>query len=382
MTAIIHSLFYTTFFYIAGICAQHIHRQLLFLFLITAVIALLIFISIKNKKSSKQTLILSGFFFAAFILGLVRTHQQSHQEDSFFSTLSKTPVHVRATVTDMSTADHPRFSKVITLELHSFSLAGNNQSDWKSIQSKIRIYTNKRPRFDVGDLIELCDMEFKPIEKHSFATYLQKEGIATTLFISHLDYTLIHKPTFSIRRSIFKLKEKIFYSLRKKMSARSFQLFGSLFLGNKHAAPLKKNEQIKLHFNTWGVTHYLARSGLHLVLFIFLWNLLLSLIPIRYSFKQILLVALTALYFLLSWTSLPFIRALMTFILYRMCILSRVAPDFLYLLSLTCFILLLINPVQCLFLDFQLSFGLTAALSLFAHIKTHLRLQQHKTVAV
>ncbi len=63
-------------------------------------------------------------------------------------------------------------------------------------------------------------------------------------------------------------------------------------------------------------------------------------------------------------------RALYTFILYKICILHKRPSHLVYLLSLVCFFVLLDNPMQLFFLDFQLSFTLTFALAWFNQISS------------
>jgi competence protein ComEC len=146
-------------------------------------------------------------------------------------------------------------------------------------------------------------------------------------------------------------------------------LFSTIFLGNKDGVKKRLNNE-KIFFKLWGISHYLARSGLHLVVFLALLELLLRLIPITFVLKQIISLCIAMIYFLLSWSSLSFMRAFLTFIMYKICLLLGLSSNFLHLVILTCFITLLYNPAHLFFLDFQLSFGLTFALAWFNHIQS------------
>jgi hypothetical protein len=53
------------------------------------------------------------------------------------------------------------------------------------------------------------------------------------------------------------------------MNTNTFALFSSLFLGNRTAIKQDLEEQKPL-FKVWGISHFLARSGLHLLIFIML----------------------------------------------------------------------------------------------------------------
>ena len=70
-------------------------------------------------------------------------------------------------------------------------------------------------------------------------------------------------------------------------------------------------------------------------------------------------MSLSILYFILSWPSISFIRAFLIFLFTKYCNLHRHPTHFMHILLLTCCIVLLINPLQLFFLDFQLSFFLT-----------------------
>ena len=123
-----------------------------------------------------------------------------------------------------------------------------------------------------------------------------------------------------------------------------------------------KTQSNKEIFKWWGLSHYLARSGLHLVIIASIWFILLSIFKVPYLLKNLISAVFIISYHLLTWPSIPFIRSIIVFILYKLCIFFDLQINSLHLLNLTCFIILLFNPFQLFFLDFQLSFGLTYAL--------------------
>ena len=145
-------------------------------------------------------------------------------------------------------------------------------------------------------------------------------------------------------------------------------MFSSIFFGNKHN---KKYffEKSKNQFKCWGILHFIARSGLHLMLFIFLWQLLFRLIPIPFAYKQWILIIFGIVYFFLSWASISFLRALFIFFAYKISPFFNTRVNLLHFLSLTALFMLINNPVLLFFLDFQLSFGLTFALVLFGQLQ-------------
>ncbi|MFC1845655.1 ComEC/Rec2 family competence protein [Candidatus Dependentiae bacterium] len=121
----------------------------------------------------------------------------------------------------------------------------------------------------------------------------------------------------------------------------------------------------------------MARSGLHLVIFMFLWGIIFSFIPLPFTYKQLALIGLGLFYCLLSWTSISFIRAISIFLLYKISPLLHKQGQLLHLLTIICLVTLIWNPAQLLFLDFQLSFGLTLALAWFGQIKLQRKFLQN-----
>ena len=204
-------------------------------------------------------------------------------------------------------------------------------------------------------------MSDKPI----FADYLLKEDALSSLFIDQQNsYTLQSRPTWSFNRWLWTKKMNLYHACKQKLSYTTFTYFSLIFLGNKYFA---KYDSLRALFNQWGLAHFLARSGLHIVLFIFMWTFLLNLMPLPLQWKRIILICCCFCYCMLSWISISFIRAFFVFILTQLGALLARPTHFLHLLTLTCLLILLFNPIQLFFLDFQLTFGLTFTLALLAH---------------
>ena len=130
------------------------------------------------------------------------------------------------------------------------------------------------------------------------------------------------------------------------------------------------SDELNDQFKTWGLSHLLARSGLHLAVFVMIWQRLLSAIPFPFMFKQLFMTILCLVYFILSWSSIPFVRALALFLLYKKCLLFKIPFHFLHNLSLVTFFFLVLCPINLFFLDFQLTFILTAALAWFNQLQS------------
>jgi competence protein ComEC len=141
-------------------------------------------------------------------------------------------------------------------------------------------------------------------------------------------------------------------------------------LGNKNIEK-KPLEEYKKHFNVWGISHHLARSGLHLLLLIIVFQVVLSALSVSFFMRQFILLGIVLLYSALSWSSVSYMRAFITFIFYTCCNLLKMPVKLLPIIALVTIIVLVFNPAQLFFLDFQLSFGLTFALGWLNHLKNN-----------
>ncbi|HXW85925.1 MAG TPA: ComEC/Rec2 family competence protein, partial [Candidatus Bathyarchaeia archaeon] len=207
-----------------------------------------------------------------------------------------------------------------------------------------------------GDLITLSSVHFKKPISVSFYQYLMKENIYATVFTSTVHAHLLLRPSFSFYRSYHGMYTHLHETLFAKLNPTTSPYFSLLFLGEK------KDMHANFLFQKWGIAHYAARSGLHLTIFIFIWEFLLSIIPIPYFLKQLFLLLLCCVYAFLSKNATSFLRAFVLFLLGKFYATQKITTYFLHLLSVVCCIFLLYNPFLLFCLDFQLSFVLTYAL--------------------
>lgn len=313
-------------------------------------------------KSSLKTIFLWFLISTAFMLGCIRYYQQYHSSNLFYETYGHSSYDIIGSVLAIESTSQNNFNRCFSLHINKIKKHNHNDK-WNPLDKKIFVYTKSTGNLDVTDTIKLENIRFKKPNNQSFNSYLIKENSAATIFLSPLKYNLLEHPTYSFRRGIEQCKRVLMTRLKQKLSSGAFQFFITLFLGN--SAEKRKMFETKHAFKAWGIMHYLARSGLHLIFFIFLWYLLLRFLPISYNLKHLILVIITIVYSIFSWTSISFVRALLTFLIYKIGSLFTFQTNLLNLLSIICFITLLINPIQLFFLDFQLSFGLTAALACF-----------------
>ena len=301
---------------------------------------------------------------ASFIVGAWRYQSTIKAHLEFSQILSNKPFSIQGTVISIDPQDHPRMKQKLTIQTDAFTPEGYRENHSKRI---IQIYLTKKTDAKVADHIKIHGLILKKNNNQSYEHYLIKEQISATLFLPSLNYTLINRPTISYARWLFYFKEDLLYRCKKKLSRSTFSFFASVFLGNKMYEK-KQMEKPKDNCKTWGISHYLARSGLHMIIFMYLCYLLLGLFPLPFTFKQIIFISIGILYYILSWPSISFIRAFISFLLFKSCSLLQVSSQLLHLFSIVTIGVLLYNPMQLFFLDFQLSFGLTFALAWFNHV--------------
>ena len=199
-----------------------------------------------------------------------------------------------------------------------------------------------------------------------------KEGVASTIFMKNSSINLLSRPSFSIKRFLHQKRTTLATSITKKMNALTQALFQLIVLGKQ--CKTWQIKKIRAACQEWGASHMLARSGIHLLLFIVIWSWLMRLCVIPLLLRYIIILLFITVLALLSWPSVSFLRSFYTFGWYFLLKIANHQIHTLHVFFLITFITLLYNPILIYFLDFQLSFGMTFALAIFGHIK-HL----HKT---
>ncbi len=307
----------------------------------------LIFVFVQFFNTRKKDIL---FFSIFFIVSAFKTSYLCYYKPALFPLYHVT---VEASVDAITYADKDFWKYQTTLKVSRIFV--NNT--WQKKSCTLQLYTKNNPECFVDDTIH-CSFEKIAQPEKDFALYLLKESVDATIFQEHVVLKIFKRPTYSLKRWFSQKKKILHQKIQKLMSRENFALFSSLYLGNKISVK-KSLESDAPFFKFWGISHILARSGLHLLLFIILWSRFLSLIPASFLRKQLFLSAITILYFLLSWPSISFNRAFYTFLLYKFFALLNQINHELHIFSFICLLILLENPVQLFFLDFQLTFLLT-----------------------
>lgn len=330
---------------------------------VSAALIMLCYVATTQRYTNKIKVLL---FTLCTALGIALYQYQLYKQELFNRATHQQTFSVVGSVEDIQPSNNKRYNTLITLNITQLKKSNApSYAPWQNTNKVIHLYThNTQSLPGYGDTILLQNLLFKRPRSGSFALYLLRERIAATLFVDKLDSITLQHNSANIYYKLGKLKRNLFSSLRQKIAPPVFALFSSLFLGNKQDMHLINN--LKEQFHLWGLSHYLARSGLHLVIFVMLWQLLLSFCPLPRITKDVILLIISTAYVLLSWPSVSFTRAFILFVLYKLCNISTRSINTVHLITLTCLLMLITNPVQLLFLDFQLSFAFTFALAWFS----------------
>ncbi len=341
---------------------------------------------ILEKKSEFYNLI--GISLICFFAGSVRNQHVVSDYDNKINILAYKKLELYAKVLDVTKFKQKNMPYKLSLEIQDLSeniaQAGYIKTDTKNFDAYknkiIYIYTKTDPNLKIGDKIKLKDIELKKSDNKEFKRYLIKEEILSNLFILNLEskitkLTEITETNFPEKQKnlswydkITVFKNKLIKKIENKLSPKSFAYFSLVFFGYKNISE-DIFTQVKKDFSYWGLSHYIARAGLHLLMVILILQILTAFMPISYSAKKILSIILITIYAVLSWSTIGFLRSLIMFFIYNLCNFLYLPVQAINIVSLTCFMVLLHNPSQLFFLDFQLSFGITFALALYNILK-------------
>jgi len=347
---IVHSLFAYTIAFAFGILTSYFHLNFtVILLIIIASICLSLVSFIKNLES--QNSLKSYVLILFFMGGMLRFHLWEKQ-NLYITEMLKSPSNYTARVLDINAYSNPFFKHKVLLKITSRD----------KTSCKICVYMPNLCGIRISDQLAVDALKINPSKTRQGLLY-SNESLTPKLFASKLLFSIVYRPKFSLIRILKEAKYNLAKNLNKKMSKATSTLFEYIFLGLKKSNDL--SDQLRYKFNHWGIAHYLARSGLHVVLIIFLWSLFLRVMPLGFMFKQVILTILSITYSLLSWSSTSFERALVTFLFVQICLIMKLPIRSSYLITLCSLLFLIINPLNLLFLDFQLSFGLALGISLF-----------------
>jgi len=286
--------------------------------------------------------------------------------------LYQQPVHITGQLINKEQRPTNSFKNILYLQPHTITILTTKQNIKTTLPIKIYFAD------DIDDinvpigatvLIERLYWPNRPTTRQSLS--LLSQGLAGTLFVRNTPITVLKRHCShwdNLKLFGARWRYAITERLRKKMSPQSFQLFNSFFLG----APLPVTaftQTFKNDLQRWGLLHFLARSGFHVLLLATIWGYILKPLPLTYGIVNLLLCILLLIFSLISWPAASFYRAVSSFVLSQFFAFKTGITFPLHILTLVCYVMLLINPFHLFFIGFQLSFLLSATLILFGEIK-------------
>ena len=237
----------------------------------------LICVSFLTKRS-----LLAVAIGVSFLLGACRSFLCCKHFKTTSELLTRAPFQAVVTVSSVE-SQGGRFATALVVSLHSIVQEGKKIS----CKAKIKISLLKEPSVQVGDVLLIERLVCTPSDK---AKALFKDGLSCSLYLPHLQYTLLSRPSISFTRWRSQKRKQILHSLSKKLSPLSFAFMSAMMLGSKPEGEL--SQAIGKYCSYWGIVHYLARSGIHVVLTVSCWELVMRFIPLHFFIKQLILILL------------------------------------------------------------------------------------------
>lgn len=310
----------------------------------------------KHEYQLRLLSVLAIAFAAAF------SYEYQIQQHQYALDIMSSATKVHLTIVDKETVENNRhYKEYLVGSINHPLIAGKN----------VHLYSTRISHYLPGDEIIIDNVEIKLPKQSDFALFLRKERTIATLFLSkQQSITLVNRPQYSLRRFLWQKRNAVMHTIKEHCSKKTFALASCLFWGNKHL--IKQHTPIKESFRDLGITHYLARSGLHMAIFVLLWLCMGNILFFDYRKKIIVLLCIGSVYAILSWPTISFMRSFFMFACISIAHICRQRTSSIHVLTLLCALFLITNPAQLFFLDFQLTFGLTWALIWHAQIDAQL----------
>jgi ComEC/Rec2-related protein len=348
-----YSMWYAAFF-ILGICWQAHYISIYAT--ITAAVSMLIFTQHLHNNFLRISTVSLLFTLGAW--RFLDYHTKLHHQ---LAQLCEKPLFLKGEVIDAST----QIPNTVSLKILSMQHASTKET-LECVPSTIQLILQKNhPIVTPGDILEVQRIWFiKPSQQNLIS--LQRKDILARGYVSAEQKIAITPGKISLTSQCSKTKNHLVSTIYQTLSRATATLFSSIFLG---VAPPHSDfmQKLRATFSWWGISHYLARSGLHLALIVYILHAFLCTVPIPYRLKQIIALLGIALYTALSWPSISFLRATMMICCSLICILINAPSNNLHLLMCTTIAVLFYNPLYLSCLEFQLSFFLTLGLALIQH---------------
>ncbi len=335
-------------------CFLIFHKLFFILTLFTAIIFITSFLY-------QRSIILSSICLISILFIFFRIQQKEyyHRLDSEF--LNK-EVILKGIIQNIQHATQDKKTTSILIK----SLYIYNKDAGCTTKSKyilVQLPYQRSKKLELGQCIKFYRLKLtQPSLDDEYSRYLIKEGIWATTYVSCQNF-------YILKKSYLTWYQKYFLQLSSYFQTMTSHLYNPLFLGKKE----KNNVSLEIQHQSlyWGIAHHMARSGIHLVTILGLFVAIFHYIRFFHRFRFLIYTALILFYAYISISSISFIRSLLMIAFQMFTKLNGFMYSGIHAFLLTTLIIVHYNPFNVLFLDFQLSFGITAVIIWLFYIKWH-----------
>ena len=318
----------------------------------------------------KSPLVLVVGVFCLFFFGSTRYYQNLNLYSSNNDLLNK-----NCNVTGIIQEIFPRFDDqeqiCILIKISNVEINNTQHNINKKIYLFLPFYTKLWVKPHQTILVK--NIILKHPKSNSYQDYLIRANIWAVAHQKSFYYSTIKKPSL-FWQQIDEICSLPLQGANHTLSQLTHSLYLSIFCGKKIKS--ETTTKMKGLFQYWGISHHLARSGLHLIILISLLLFLLSFVPCPSSKKQWFIIIILCIYYTTTYPSIAFIRAFCMYIFYTLCKQLYLPSNPIHILLITTLLVLTMNPHHLFFLDFQLSFSITLLILWFCQVT-----QNRKTIA-
>jgi len=270
---------------------------------------------------------------------------------------------------ELKSAHYARVKAII----ETVELEGKERSF--GVRADLRITVDDNSVFQYGDRVRCSGSLEVPTPLRNpgsfdYADWLRQQGIHITALVDSPDEIILvkHNCGSLLRRGLWALRRSLRRGLlagRMNNSSRAFLL--GMTVGDKGLVSPELREAL---INTNSM-HILVISGLHIGIFAYTMLLLLRLIPMRRTWRLLVVVLLLFVYAALLDFRPPAFRAAIMISAFLVSPLFRREADLANTLAFAAFIILVIRPLDLFTASFQLSVLIVFSLILLAGPLTH-----------
>jgi hypothetical protein len=171
-----------------------------------------------------------------------------------------------------------------------------------------------------------------------------------------------YQKAYSFFTFLFTMKESLSHAFKTQFSDKNKFFFETIFLGKT-----AHDKQYRNLFFTWGISHFLARSGLHIQICISVLISFFLFLGFSYAFSAVMQLFFLFFFYFFTFPSISFFRAFLMFFLFLLCKLCNLPTTSLHTLSVTAIITFFMYPYCFLQLGTQLTFFTTCILALTSY---------------